>query len=165
VLIRTETSNDCDRITEIHIAAFRSHPFSKQTEHLIVQHLRKAGALTLSLVAEIDGVVLGHVAFSPVTIGGIDWGWFALGPIGVDPETQGQGIGSSLVKTGLKRLRELGAQGCVLVGDPGYYERFGFRHESEITMGGVPPRNVLCIAFSSTIPVGEVKHHPAFWVE
>lgn len=121
MLIRTETSHDYDRITEIHIAAFRTHPFSKQTEHLIVQHLRKAGALTLSLVAEIDGTVLGHVAFSPVTIGGIDWGWFALGPIGVDPGSQGRGIGSSLVKAGLERLQELGAQGCVLVGDPGYY--------------------------------------------
>lgn len=165
VLIRTETAADHHRITEIHLEAFRNHPFSNRTEHLIVEGLREAGALTLSLVAEADGVVLGHVAFSPVTIDGVDCGWFALGPIGVDPVAQRRGIGSGLVRTGLQRLRELGANGCVLVGDPGYYNRFGFQPEPEVEVSGVPPRNVLCIAFSTDIPVGEVTHHPAFEVE
>ena len=165
VIVHTETAHDYDRISEIHIAAFYSHPFSNQTEHLIVEHLREAGGLTLSLVAEVDGVVLGHVALSPVTIGGIDCGWFALGPIGVEPTAQRRGIGSRLVEGSLERLRELGAQGCVVVGDPGYYERFGFRHEPGLTVSGVPLEYVLCVAFSSSVPVGAVTHHPAFEME
>lgn len=83
----------------------------------------------------------------------------------MDPVAQRRGIGSSLVKTGLQRLRELGANGCMLVGDPGYYSRFGFQPEPEVEVSGVPPRNVLCIAFSTDIPAGEVTHHPAFEVE
>ena len=111
VLIRTETAADHHRITEIHLEAFRNHPFSNRTEHLIVEGLREAGALTLSLVAEADGVVLGHVAFSPVTIAGL----IADGLLRADGVDQRLSDDCSGLKDWSAALRELGANGCVLV--------------------------------------------------
>jgi predicted N-acetyltransferase YhbS len=139
VLIRPESRNDYDAIREILIAAFADHPYSHQTEHLIVEALRAGDALTVLLVAEVDGKVVGQIAFSPVKIGGIDHGWFALGPIAVLPAFQKQGIGKALVNDGLRAIRNLGAQGCALVGEPAFYNRFGFEHNPALRMDGVPP--------------------------
>ncbi len=164
-MTRPETRNDYQAIREINIAAFAHHPYSHQTEHLIVEALRAAGALTLSLVAEVDGKVVGHIAFSPVTINGEHRDWFALGPVAVLPALQRQGIGTRLVKEGLKSLRALGAQGCVLVGDPAFYTRFGFSHNPALTLEGVPPRVFLCLPMSEPIAKGKVEHHPAFSVQ
>lgn len=161
LLVRPEGPGDADRISDIHVAAFAHHPFSRQTEHRIVEGLRDAGALSVSLVAEVDGLVVGHVAFSAVTIGGAP-GWFALGPIGVDPPAQRRGVGGALVAAGLEALRSRGALGCVLVGEPGYYGRFGFRHDPGVTFEGIPPEYVLCLPLSAEIPSGEVAHHAAF---
>jgi putative acetyltransferase len=101
-------------------------PFSRQTEHQIVRGLREAGALKLSLVATMDGRVVGHVAFSPVMVGAQDPGWWGIGPVSVAPAHQRSGIGSSLIRSGLRRLRESGVAGCVVLGDPAHYGRFGF---------------------------------------
>ena len=120
MIIRPESANDYHSIRCILIAAFADHPFSHQTEHLIVEALRASNALTVALVAEVDGKVVGHIAFSPVWIDGMDCKWFALGPVAVLPDFQRQGIGKSLVEEGLQAIRSLGAQGCVLVGDPAY---------------------------------------------
>jgi putative acetyltransferase len=139
MLIRPESSNDYDTIREINIVAFANHPISQHTEHLIVEALRADGALTVSLVAEIDGTVVGHIAFSPVTIDGKYLEWYALGPIAVLPAMQRRSIGMELVNQGLEAIRSLGAQGCVLVGDPAYYKRFGFCHNPELTLESVPP--------------------------
>lgn len=165
VHVRREVASDIPRIRAIHVAAFADHPFSRQTEHLIVDALREANALTLSLVAEEAGVVLGHVAFSPVTIGETQGDWYILGPIGVEPNAQRAGIGSALVLAGLTALRERGAAGCVLVGDPHFYQRFGFQQDSKLTVEGVPAEYVLCVDFGSGVPEGEVAHHEAFQVE
>lgn len=102
--VRPETAEDIDAIREIHRAAFADDPYSHQTEHLILEGLRADGALSVSLVAELDGVIRGHVAFSEVTIGGKRCGWFGLGPIGVDPAHQGRGIGGRLVEAGVPAL-------------------------------------------------------------
>ena len=125
--IRPETPQDINEIEQITIAAFDGKPYSDQTEHLIINRLREAGAMSLSLVAEMDGKVVGHVAFSLVTINGKDLGWYGIGPVSVLPELQKQGIGSKLIREGLSLIREKGAKGCVLEGDPGYYQRFGFK--------------------------------------
>ena len=166
MLIRPETPADHAAVREINIAAFAVHPFSRQTEHLIVEALRAAGALTLSLVAEEQGRVAGHIAFSKAPIGGQDLGWFLLGPVAVLPDLQRRGIGSALVRVGLEALRALDAQGCVLVGDPAYYTRFGFRQAARLVYPGVPPEVVLCLPLAGpeppVEPVGEVAHHPAF---
>jgi putative acetyltransferase len=162
--LRPETETDLAAIDRIHLEAFKDHPYSHQTEHLIVRALRVAGALTLSLVAEAEGEVVGHIAFSPASIDGQDRGWYTLGPLAVQPAHQGKGLGAALVLAGLEDLRALGAQGCVLVGDPAYYTRFGFRHEPTLRVEGVPPEYVLCLPLRGAIHGGLVTHHPAFFV-
>ena len=164
-VIRPENDRDYDAIRRLLIAAFADHPYSHQTEHLIVEALRSAGAVTVALVAEIDGAVVGHIAFSPGQIGGVDGGWYTLGPVAVLPEYQRKGIGTALVNAGLEAIRGLGAQGCVLVGDPAYYTRFGFRNDPGLTMNGVPPQYLFCLPMDSQVPQGEVTHHPAFFVK
>ena len=125
--IRSETPQDINAIEQITIAAFDGKWYSDQTEYLVIKRLREAGAMFLSLVAEMDGEVVGHVAFSVVTINGKNVDWFGLGPVAVSPELQKQGIGSKLIREGLLLIKEKGAKGCVLEGDPEYYQRFGFR--------------------------------------
>lgn len=164
MIIRPETERDLDGIREVNIVAFRDHPFSKQTEHLIVETLRAAGALVLSLVAESDGEAVGHIAFSTAEIGSESTDWYLLGPVAVRPARQGEGIGSALIETGLDALRSRGARGCALVGDPAFYQRFGFKHYPGVTCPGVPGENVLCLLFAGEMPSGEVVHHPAFLV-
>lgn len=164
MIVRPETDRDSEGIREVDIAAFQGHPYSHQTEHLIVEALRAAGALELSLVAETDGGVVGHIAFSAACIGDSSTGWFLLGPVAVQPTRQGEGIGRALVEAGLDGLRARGACGCVLVGDPAFYGRFGFLQYPGVTCHGVPDENVLCLLMSGEIPTGEVVHHPAFLV-
>src|SRR6266700_2642021 len=113
MIIRPETLNDYEAITQVTLAAFGGKSYSAQTEHLMIKELRAAGALSLSLVAEADGKIVGHVAFSVVTINGKDQGWYGLGPISVQPELQKQGIGSKLMQAGLAQIRAMGAKGCV----------------------------------------------------
>ncbi len=162
MLIREETPDDIQAITDVTIAAFANHPISNQTEHYIVLALRNAGALSLSLVAEDAGRVLGHVAFSPITISDGATNWYGLGPVSVWPEMQRQGIGSCLIKHGLTMLKGRKAKGCSLVGEPDYYHRFGFRNYPELTHEGIPQQYFLCLPFTSEIPKGRVQYHEAF---
>ena len=162
MIVRPETDRDRDGIREVNLTAFKGHPYSQQTEHLIVEALRAADAWEVSLVAESDGEVVGHIAFSAAEIGGSTTGWFLLGPVAVQPARQGEGIGRALVETGLDALRSRGASGCVLVGDPAFYGRFGFRRYPGVAWRGVPDENVLCRLLSGEMPAGEVAHHPAF---
>ena len=142
--------------------AFKVHPYSQQTEQFIIRALRDANALTLSLVAEEDGRVVGHVAFSPVTIAGRHCDWYGLGPVSVLPKCQRQGIGKALIEAGLHRLRTCGAEGCVLVGDPGYYERFGFRNIPDLVLEGVPQEVFLALPFGEDVTRGTVVFHEGF---
>ena len=162
MIVRAETDRDREGIREVDIAAFRDHPYSRQTEHLIVEALRAADALEVSLVAESEGEVVGHVAFSAASIGGSSTGWLLLGPVAVQPARQGEGIGRALLEAGLDALRSRGAGGCVLVGDPAFYRRFGFARYPGVAWRGVPDENVLCLLLSGEMPTGEVAHHPAF---
>jgi len=164
IVIRPETPSDVDAISEINVAAFLDNPYSHQTEHLIVDALRASDALDVSLVALRDGRPVGHVAFSKATVGVSD-GWFLLGPVAVLPDLHGHGVGSALVTAGLEELRSRGARGCVLVGDPGFYQRFGFRSVSGLTYEGVPDENVLCLPFGTDAPRGSIHAHDAFSVE
>jgi putative acetyltransferase len=165
VIIRPETEHDFAAIRHINIVAFADHEYSQQTEHLIVEALRAADALTLSLVAEKDGEVVGHIAFSAASIGETSEGWYLLGPVAVLPERQRQGVGSALVEAGLGALRERGARGCALVGDPAFYRRFGFASRAGVTCEGVPDEYVLCVAFVGDVPAGLLTYHAAFSVE
>ena len=163
MIIRNETEFDINVISDVTKAAFESLAISNHTEQFIINALRAANALTISLVAEVDGEVVGHIAFSPVTISDGSQNWYGLGPISVLPECQRQGIGRSLMQEGLSRLKARGAEGCVLVGDPGYYERFGFRSVPELTHEGVPQENVLVLPFDGNKARGAVSFHQGFW--
>jgi putative acetyltransferase len=117
--IRSETNDDIDTIAEVTIAAFRTLEISSHAEHFIVAALRASHALTVSLVAELNGCVMGHIAFSPVTLSDGPRDWYGLGPVSVLPEYQRQGVGKALIREGLARLRGMRARGCCLVGYPG----------------------------------------------
>lgn len=163
--IRPETPEDAAAIGAITTDAFAGAAHASGTEAAIVDALRVAGALTLSLVAEEDGAVVGHVAFSPVRVDGRDVAWFALGPVAVRPDRQGRGIGAALVREGIARMREAGARGIVLVGEPAYYGRFGFSASTGLAMPGVPPDYVLVLPLEGPAPVGSLRHHAAFGLE
>ena len=162
MIIRKEEPVDVDAIADVTIAAFKDHPISNQTEHFIVSALRKADVLTVSLVAEINGRVVGHIAFSPVTISDGATGWYGLGPVSVLPDFQKQGIGKSLVNEGLALLKEMEGQGCALVGDPNYYQRFGFKNYPEVVHEGIPQEVFLALPFAENVPKGTVVFHEGF---
>ena len=163
MIVRPEEGGEEREIHQLIEAAFGSAEHSSGTEARIVDALRSAGALPVSLVAD-DGGIAGHVAFSPVTIGGRDMGWFGLGPVAVLPDRQGRGIGAALIETGLARLREMGAGGCVVLGEPAYYGRFGFRAEPGLRYSGAPPEYFQALSLGDDGPAGEVAYHRAFGV-
>lgn len=160
--IRTEIPQDRAAIYQLTQAAFKTAEHNSGTEGAIINALRMSGNLTLSLVAEQEDSLIGHIAFSPVLIDGQDLGWYGLGPVSVAPDHQGQGIGAALIHEGLAILKANGAKGCVLVGYPDYYTRFGFHSNSDITFEGVPEEYFMHIAFGNTPPKGAASFHPAF---
>jgi putative acetyltransferase len=161
-VIRNETIADIGAISEVTIAAFETLEVSNQTEHFIIDALRTAHALTISLVAELGGRVVGHIAFSPVTISDGTRDWYGLGPVSVLPEYQCQGIGTALIQEGLSRRKDLNAEGCCVVGHPEYYRKFGFENVPELTIEGVPPEVFFALAFQGSTPRGTVTFHDGF---
>lgn len=162
LVIRDEIDNDIDAITEVTIAAFESLPISNHTEQFIIEALRAAKALTVSLVAELDDRVIGHIAFSPVTSSDGTQNWYGLGPVSVLPEYQRKGVGKALIQEGLSRLKNLNAQGCCVVGHPEYYRKFGFRNVSGLVIEGVPPEVFFALSFDGHTPEGMVTFHDGF---
>ena len=143
-------------------AAFLEAEHSGGNEARIVETLREAGSLTVSLVATENDRIVGHVAFSPVTIDGRSDGWFGLGPVAVVPDRQGDGIGSALIQAGLTQLRVQGSTGCVVLGEPAYYRRFGFGADPNLRLAGVPAEYFQALVFKEEPCSGLVKYHPAF---
>ena len=160
--IRNEIPADVEAITDVTVAAFKTLAISEKTEQFIVLALRASGALALSLVAERDGRVIGHIAFSPVAMSDGTPGWYGLGPVSVVPEHQRQGVGAALIREGLSRLKGLKARGCCLVGHPGYYNKFGFANVSGLSLPGVPPDVFFALSFDGITPQGTVAFPPAF---
>lgn len=160
--IRPERPGDKAAISHLTTAAFLTTTHSDGTEAAIIDRLRKSGALLLSLVAEDQTGITGHIAFSPVMLGDAAQGWVGLGPVSVAPSVQGHGIGSTLIREGLSRIQAAGHGGCVVLGDPAYYTRFGFAVTPGITFPGVPPEYFMALGFGCPIPRGEVAYHPAF---
>lgn len=164
--IRDERPDDVLRIAQIQYAAFKGHPAhapgAEPCEHHIVERLRACQALALSLLAEVGGEAVGHIALSSAVVGEARAGWFLLGPVGVLPRLQGRGIGSALVREALGRGRGMGAAGIVLVGDPGFYARFGFGNVPGLVYPGVPDRYVLAACFGDEAPCGDILAHEAF---
>lgn len=147
--VRPERPHDPGRVFELLVAAF-----GRPDEARLVEALRAASALSIALVAESGGVVLGHVAFSPVRVGrgASAWDALALGPMAVDPAHQRGGIGSALVRAGLARCRDEGHSIVFVLGHPRYYPRFGFELAAPrgLTYEGGP-------AFASAFFVAELE--------
>jgi len=162
IVIRNERDDDVSTITEVTIAAFKTLAISNHTEQFIIEALRAADALTVSLVAEVNGRVIGHIAFSPVTISDGTPNWYGLGPVSVLPEHQRRGIGKALIWEGLSRLKDLNARGCCLVGHPDYYKKFGFRNISGLMLEGVPQEVFFTLSFEGHTPQGTVTFHEGF---
>lgn len=172
--VREETPGDAAAVEQVVQAAF-----GQRDEAEIVARLRSRNELTLSLVAEVTAagqqnsleqhsLIVGHIAFSPVTIAGQSRGqrWLGLAPVSVAPEFQRQGIGSRLIEAGLERCRGLGAELVVVLGEPGYYSRFGFEPASRFGLQNCfsvdEPFRVLVLNGSpEDVPVGMVTYSPA----
>lgn len=161
--IRNEIHADASAIEAVTVSAFSDAPHSGHSEQLIVSALRAAGQLTVSLVAVSADKIIGHVAVSPVRISSAAPGWYGLGPISVLPEYQRRGVGTRLMREALRALRETGAAGCVVLGEPEYYGRFGFVADPALVFPGVPPEYFQAVSFGASRPQGVVTYHAAFY--
>lgn len=161
-LIRPERADDSAAIYDVTKRAFAPMPFAAGNEQDLIDALRKKGALALSLVAEKDGCVVGQISFSPAFTADGSPGWFALGPVSVEPALKHQGIGSQLINAGIAWLRKQGAAGCVLVGNPAYYSRFGFKPFPALTPEGEPPEYFQILPLLVQEPDVVVGFHPLF---
>ena len=163
LIIQKERSSDQDKINQVIQLAFKDAPYSDQQEHLIVQALRHAGALDLAIIARIGSGIVGFAAISPVQISDGAEQWYGLGPIAVLPDFQKQGIGSMLVDEVLSGLKTRGAAGCVVLGDPDFYCRFGFEPDRRLEFANFDPELFQSIRFDNSPAQGEVTYHPAFY--
>ena len=163
MVIREEQSTDEKFIRKITIEAFSDEPHSDHNEQEIIECLRRENALSVSLVAVIQGEVVGHVAISEVTIADKKLKWFGLGPISVALKFQRQGIGKELMKASIAKLKEQRAAGCVVLGDPQYYSKFGFKPELDLVFPSVPQEYFQSLLLSGNLPKGEVTYHKSFY--
>ena len=161
--IRPEQSGDERAIRALTDAAFRDMPHADGDEGELVERLRADGDLVLSLVAvNADEAIIGHVAFSPVTIEGVDGPWYQLAPVSVIPSGQNAGIGSQLIEAGIAELRQRGAHGFALVGNPAYYERFGFTREHGLSLDEAMDPFLQVLVLEGDTPSGRLTLAPAF---
>lgn len=160
--IRPESPDDIEAISKVIILAFEGKPYAAGDEAELVLRLRDLGDLAASLVAVCEGEVVGQICFSRAELEGRFCGWYALGPISVLPIYQGQGVGSALMREGLQRIADLGGEGCVLVGDPRYYCRFGFVVAPAHCPDHEPAQYFQVKQIGGKNPVGKFSFHPAF---
>lgn len=165
MIVRPEQPGDVTAIAAVTAGAFAGAAHSDGSEPAIVERLRAAGALAVSLVALDDEAIIGHIAFSPVTFSSGESDWYALGPVSVSPEHQGRGIGTQLIRDGLKAIKDVHAGGCVLLGEPAYYSRFGFLSGAGLTCPGLPPEYLMALPLRGQVPSGILSFHAAFGVD
>jgi putative acetyltransferase len=162
ITVRPEAANDQAAIYNLTKLAFAGKRYSDGNEQDLIDALRTAGALEVSLVAEQDGQIIGHVALSPAIAQDGSQGWYALGPISVTPECQRQGIGGLLIRESMARLLELKAAGCVLIGDTRYYLRHGFVPRPDLAPTSEPAEHYMIRSLTEKIPATSVSFHPVF---
>ena len=161
--IRAATKHDDQAIHRVTEAAFQDMPFAAGDEADVVDRLRAAGALSLSLVAVIDAQVVGQITFSPAYAPESSGQWFALGPVSVLPEHQRAGVGSALIRQGLDAIGAMGAAGCILTGNPAYYQRFGFELSPANAPDNEPAEYFMLKSLSTAKPQGKFHFHAAFY--
>lgn len=162
MIVRRETAEDIEAIFNLTTQAFKTMPYSDGSEPRIIDDLRKNGDLALSLVAIDQSEVIGHIAFSRVVVNNVDDDWYGLGPLSVLPQRQRTGVGTQLINDGFRRLKERGANGIALIGDPEYYRRFGFKGDGRLTYGDLPADLVQWVSIKGNVPCGELKYCRAF---
>jgi putative acetyltransferase len=163
ILIRPEVEADPPAIYDLTQRAFAPMRFAAGNEQALIGVLRDLGALSLSVVAEHQGEVVGHVALSPVTHESGEVGWFGLGPISVEPALQRQGVGGALIAEAKRWLSDQDARGCILTGDPNYYPRHGFLPAPEHAPEAEPPEYFMVLSLAGALPAGRFRFHPAFY--
>lgn len=163
LIIRPETPADQAAIHDLTRRAFAPMAYADGNEQDLIDRFRDAGALAVSLVAELDGVVVGQVTFTDAIAADGSPGWYALGPVAVEPDLQTRHIGSKLIEAGIAALRERDAAGCVLTGDPAYYSRFGFRAFPDLCPEGEPGEYYQILPLRVTRPNTVVTFHPLFY--
>ncbi|SUZ36814.1 N-acetyltransferase [Xanthomonas arboricola pv. juglandis] len=151
VLIREASDGDAAAIELLTMVAFMRDEHSRHDEQHVIAALRNGGALALSLVADHDGYVVGHLAVSPVSLSDDSPGWYALGPLAIGPGHQRQGLGTRLVQAALGSLRERGAAGCLALGEPAFFRRLGFAVEPGLVLPGVPASELQALAFGDRL--------------
>jgi putative acetyltransferase len=161
-IIRPEQPADHAAIRDITQRAFAATAYADGNEQELIERFRNAGALALSLVAELDGAVRGQVTFTEAFAADGSPGWYALGPVAVEPDLQKQHIGSRLIEAGIAELRARNAAGCVLVGNSAYYGRFGFLPFPHLCPEGEPAEYFQILPLRVTAPDAVISFHPLF---
>jgi putative acetyltransferase len=164
MIIRAEELKD-----QFAVFAVNQSAFETSAEANLVDILRKEAHPIISLVAEDNGAIIGHIMFSPVSLSGhSDLKIMGLGPMAVIPERQGEGTGSALVKAGLEMCKDLGVGAVIVLGHPGYYPRFGFVPSVNFGIRSdfdVPPEVFMLIelqpGYLQDAP-GIIQYHAAF---
>ena len=161
--IRTETTADVQAIHDVTQRAFAGRPYAAGDEQDVIDRLRAIGALHLSLVATDGGQLIGQITFSPATLHERPSNWYALGPVSVEPERQSEGIGGMLINAGLERLQREQAAGCILTGNPAYYQRFGFALAPAHVPDNESVDHFMVKILQGELPEGRFAFHPAFY--
>lgn len=163
VTIRPERLADHAVVGDLITTAFAGMPYADGDEAELVETLRRENAISVSLVAESSGAVMGQIVFSPAFAPDGAEIWYALGPVAVHPAHQRAGVGSKLVRAGLQAITQLGANGCILVGNPAYYVRFGFALAPANAPVGEPAEFFMVKLLGRTPqPSGAISFHRAF---
>jgi len=169
-ILRPETVSDIRGVHQLNRRAFSESELGYGGEAELVDRIRSSEKATLSLVAEQDGRVVGHILFTSVEIDGseLEIEGASLGPMAVVPELQGQGIGTRLVNEGLQRLKERGVPFVAVLGHPEYYPRFGFQPSAQFGVRcefeGVPAEAFMLVALDPKVPIpdGVARYLPEF---
>jgi putative acetyltransferase len=160
--IRPARPGDDAAVRDMIARAFAPMPFADGNEANLPGLLAAAGALSLSLVADDAGRVIGHLALSPATHDSGAGVWFALGPLAVAPGSQRQRVGTALIRAANHWLDAQGAAGCIVLGDTRYYPRHGFLPAPHHAPVGLPAEHFMVRAASGAIPAGRFRFHPVF---
>lgn len=164
MVVRPEQSADAPAVRRVHLAAFDT-----SVEADLVDALRINARPLVSLVAEQNGEIVGHILFSPVSLSGHPGlSLMGLAPMAVRPTQQRSGIGSALVRAGLQRCQQLGVGAIVVLGHPNYYPRFGFQQSAHFGIKSeydAPAEAFMVLELQHGYlgaRSGVIKFHPAF---
>lgn len=160
--IREERPGDEAAIRLLVERAFEGHPYSAGDEATVIDRLRADGDLALSLVACDGDAIVGHAAYSEARLSDGCTGWMVVGPIAVDPSQQRRGIGRTLIEQGEAVIRNRGAKGVTVLGDPSVYGRFGFASGTSMRLEGELGQYLQVKSFGAPIPTATITYAPAF---